>query len=102
MFIYPACQGKKEDIKKILGADSDIVEKVVMLRRITREIARQYFDIIKYNDIEDFHRDYENGKSPLVKLEGTGFRNKDLIILNECPSADLLPDFKVDGEFPEY
>lgn len=93
---------KKDNIKKILGADSDIVEKVVMLRRLARDIARKYFNIINYKSLEDFYKDYENGKSPLVELEGDGFRSKDLIILNECPSAPLFPDFKEDGEFPEY
>ena len=31
---------RKEEIKKILGSDSDIVEKVVMLRRFAREANR--------------------------------------------------------------
>jgi len=93
---------RKEDLKKILGADSDIVEKVVLLRRLAREIARQYFNIINYENIEDFYKDYENGKSPLVELEGPGFRDKDLIILNECPSVPLMSEFKIEGEFPDY
>ncbi len=93
---------RKEDIKKILGSESDIVEKVVMLRRFAREIARKYFNIINYENIEDLYKDYESGKSPLVELEGTGFREKDLIILNECPSVPLFPEFKVDDEFPDY
>ena len=93
---------KKNDIKKILESDSDIVEKVVMLRRFAREIARKYFNIINYENIEDFYKDYENGKSPLVELEGAGFRDKDLIILNECPSVALFPEFQTNGEFPEY
>ncbi len=93
---------KKEDIKKILESDSDIVEKVVMLRRFARGIARKYFNIINYENIEDFYGDYEKGKSPLVELEGTGFRDKDLIILNECPSVPLFPEFQTDGEFPDY
>jgi hypothetical protein len=93
---------RKDNIKQILGSDSDIVEKVVMLRRLAREIARKYFNIINYQSIDDFYKDYENGKSPLVELEGSGFREKDLIILNKCPSVPLFDDFKVNGEFPEY
>ncbi len=93
---------RKENIKQILGSGSDIVEKVVMLRRLAREISKKYFNIIKYQDMNAFYDDYESGKSPLVELEGTGFRERDLIILNNCPSVPLFEDFKVNGEFPEY
>ncbi len=93
---------KKDKIKTILESDSDIVEKVVMMRRLAREIARNYFNIVNYKSLDEFYTDYENGKSPLVELEGTGFREKDLIILNKCPSVALFEDFKIDGEFPEY
>jgi len=93
---------RKEDIQKVLGSGSDIVEMVVMLRRLAREIARTYFNVINYNNIEEFYNDYECGKSPLVELEGPGFRSNNLIILNTCPSVPLFEDFKSEGRFPEY
>ncbi len=93
---------QKEKFKTVFEANSDIVEKVVTLRRMARQIAKDYFNIINYQNIDDFYKDYEAGKSPLVELEGAGFRERDIIILNDCPSAPLFEEFKENGEFPEY
>lgn len=93
---------KKDDIHKILGSDSDIVEKVVILRRMAREIAKKYFTIINYKNLAHFHNDYVAGNSPLTELEGPGFLSRDLTILKSCPSATLFDDFKVNGDFPDY
>ncbi len=93
---------RKDKIKEIMESESDIVEKVVILRRLAREIAKNYFKIINYQNLDEFYADYESGKSALVELEGTGFREKDIIILNKCPSVPLFEDFKENGEFPDY
>ena len=85
---------RKDDLKQVLASGSDIVEKVVILRRLAREIAKEYFSSNDYKNITDFYDDYECGKSPLVKLEGPGFRMKDLIILKACPSVALMEEFK--------
>ncbi len=92
----------EKEIKDILSSDLDVVEKVVKLRMLARELARNYFNIIKYNDIEEFHQDYDRNNSPLVELEGEGLRYGDLIILKNCPSVPLFEDFKEEGEFPSY
>ncbi len=92
----------EKEIKDILGSDINVVEKVVKLRMLARDLARQYFNIIKYNNIDEFQKEYDNDQSPLVELEGPGIRYGDLIILKHCPSVPLFEDFKEDGKFPDY
>ncbi|RMG00537.1 MAG: hypothetical protein D6726_11125, partial [Nitrospirae bacterium] len=92
----------EKEIKDILGSDINVVEKVVKLRMLARDLARQYFNIIKYNNIDEFQKEYDNDQSPLVELEGPGIRYGDLIILKNCPSVPLFEDFKEGDKFPDY
>lgn len=93
---------RKDEIRDILGSESDIVEKVVMLRRLARGIAKKHFNINNYQNLDEFYTDYESGRSPLVELEGAGFKDNNLIILKKCPAVALFEDFKIDEEFPDY
>lgn len=92
----------KKEIKNLLGSNINVVEKVVKLRMLARDLARNYFNIIQYNNIEEFQKDYDQERSPLVELEGPGIRYGDLIILKNCPSVPLFDDFKENGSFPDY
>ncbi len=90
------------EFRKILSNGVTVVEKTVILRRMARQIAAEHFDKMHYNDIDEFYREYMEGKSPITELEGEGIVHDDILILNKCPMAPLFGEFKEDGEFPSY
>ena len=92
-----------EQIRDIFESERlKLTEKISILRSIAREIAHSYFDYMPYKSIEEFFNDYDKKNSPLIKLEGSGIRYDDIIILKKCPSAPLFEYFQQDGRFPEY
>jgi hypothetical protein len=93
---------RSSEFKKILSNGATVVEKTVTLRRMARKIAADYFDKMHYNDIDEFYKEYMEGKSPIIELEGEGVVHDDILILNKCPMAPLFGEFKEDGEFPAY
>ena len=80
VIITQLIKDKVEEIKEILVSKRNIVEKVVMLRRIAREMADN-FDFPSYENLEDFYNDYDKNNSPLIKLEGPGIRHNNIIFL---------------------
>ena len=92
----------EEKIKKILKSDVNIVERVVFLRKMARDLAKEHVGVMNYDSLDDFQREYDKGKSSIVKLEGSGISYGNIVVLKKCPMAPLFKDFKVEGKFPDY
>ncbi len=92
----------EDRVRKTLESGADVVEKTIMLRKLAREIAKERADAINYRGIEEFKRDYELGRSPLIELEGPGIMYNDIVVLKRCTMASVMEDFMVDGRFPEH
>lgn len=90
------------EVKSVLASQSTVVEKTVVLRRIARKVASDYFDAMHYQDVHAFFDEYDKGRTPLTELEGEGVRFDDLIILRQCPMVQLFDDFQENKRFPDY
>jgi len=95
-------KGMGQELYTVFASPTSIIEKNLLLRRLARNIATQYFEKMHYSGIEEFYVSYDKGKTPIQALEGEGVRVNDIIILNKCPMSPLFADYQEDGQFPGY